>query len=165
VAGLGGSIEIFSGQSQTQDLAPFNSNNQQIRTRFWDGHDQMLRDDLSVLKGNHLFQLGGQYQRNWDWHQRNDSGGSINAQPVYGVGNGTVGSGLKFDIYPCGGVGHSGVTTTINNCSSLSAAVLGIVSVSSQAYTRAGASLSLLPQNTPAFDASRRWLVLQQLAL
>jgi len=149
VAGLGGAIEIMSGQSQTQDLGPFNSNNQQIRTRFWDGHDQMLRDDLSILHGNHLFQLGGTYTHNFDWHQRNDSGGAINAQPVYGVGDGTIGSLLSSDIYPC-----TVATTTINNCGSLSAAVLGIVSVSSQAYTRAGSNLNLLPPLTPAFDKS-----------
>jgi Carboxypeptidase regulatory-like domain len=149
VPGLGGAIEIMSGQSQTQDLGPFNSNNQNIRTRFWDGHDQMLRDDLSVLKGNHLFQLGGTYQHNWDWHQRNDSGGAINAQPVYGVGDGTNGSLLSSDIYPC-----SVATTTINNCGALTAAALGIVSVSSQAYTRTGSNLALLPPLTPAFDKS-----------
>ena len=149
VQGLGGAIEIMSGQSQTQDLGPFNSNNQQIRTRFWDGHDQMLRDDLSWLKGNHLFQLGGTYTHNFDWHQRNDSGGAINAQPVYGVGDGTNGSLLASDIYPC-----TVATTSINNCGSLTAAVLGIVSVSSQAYTRAGSNLALLPPLTPAFDKS-----------
>jgi hypothetical protein len=150
VAGLGGAIEIMSGQSQTQDLGPFNSNNQQIRTRFWDGHDQMLRDDLSVLKGNHLFQLGGTYQHNWDWHQRNDSGGAINAQPVYGVGDGTTGSLLSSDIFPC----TNTTNTNIHRCGSLTAAALGIVSVSSQAYTRSGANLNLLPINTPAFDKS-----------
>jgi hypothetical protein len=149
VTGLGGAIEVMSGQSQTQDLGPFNSNNQQIRTRFWDGHDQMLRDDLSWLKGNHLFQLGGTYTHNFDWHQRNDSGGAINAQPVYGVGDGTNGSLLSSDIYPC-----TVATTTINNCGSLTAAALGIVSVSSQAYTRAGMNLNLLPPLTPAFDKS-----------
>jgi len=149
VAGLGGAIEIMGGQTQTQDLGPFNSNNQQIRTRFWDGHDQMLRDDLSVLKGNHLFTLGGTYQHNWDWHQRNDSGGAINAQPVYGVGDGTRGSLLSTDVYPC-----LVATTNVNNCGSLTAAALGIVSVSSQAYTRAGSGLNLLPPNTPAFDQS-----------
>jgi hypothetical protein len=154
VAGLGGAIEIMSGQSQTQDLGPFNSNNQNIRTRFWDGHDQMLRDDLSILKGNHLFQLGGTYQHNWDWHQRNDSGGSINAQPVYGVGDGANGSLLSSDIFPCSGVGAGGAPTTINNCGSLTAAVLGMVSVSSQAYTRSGPNLTLNPINTPAFDQS-----------
>jgi hypothetical protein len=154
VPGLGGAIEIMGGQSQTQDLGPFNSDNQHIRTRFWDGHDQMLRDDLSVLKGNHLLQLGGTYQHNWDWHQRNDSGGSINAQPVYGVGDGTNGSLLSSDIYPCSGVGVGGAATTISNCGALTAAALGIVSVSSQAYTRAGSNLALLPPLTPAFDKS-----------
>jgi hypothetical protein len=150
VPGLGGAIEIESGQSATQDLGPYNSNNQQTRTRFWDGHDQMLRDDLSSLHGNHLFQIGGTYQHNWDWHQRNDSGGAINAQPVYGVGDGTNGSLLSSDIFPC----QNTATTNINNCGSLTAAALGIVSVSSQAYTRAGSSLSLLPPLTPAFDKS-----------
>ena len=40
IAGLGGALELDSGQSNTQDLGPFNVNNQQIRRRFWDGHDQ-----------------------------------------------------------------------------------------------------------------------------
>ena len=46
----------------------------------------MFRDDISMLKGNHLFQFGGTYQHNWDYHQRNDSGGTINAFPVYSLG-------------------------------------------------------------------------------
>ena len=54
----------------------------------------MFRDDLSMLKGNHLFQLGGTYQHNWDYHQRNDSGGTINAYPVYSLGDGSHGSVL-----------------------------------------------------------------------
>jgi len=53
----GGALELDSGQSATQDLGPFNVNNQQIRRRFWDGHDQMLRDDISTLKGNHCSSL------------------------------------------------------------------------------------------------------------
>ena len=46
--GLGGALEIVSGQTpgQLRISAPTTSNNQQTRTRFWDGHDQMLRDDL-----------------------------------------------------------------------------------------------------------------------
>jgi len=57
IAGLGGALELDGGQTATQDLGPFNVDNQQIRRRFWDGHDQMFRDDLSMLKGNHLFHL------------------------------------------------------------------------------------------------------------
>ena len=69
-------------------------NTQNTRNRFWDGHDQMLRDDISMLKGNHLFTFGGTYEHNWDYHQRTDNGGGINNQIVYELGNGTTGSGL-----------------------------------------------------------------------
>jgi len=153
--GLGGALEIMSGQSQTQDLAPFNSNNQQIRARFWDGHDQMFRDDLSMLKGNHLFQLGGTYQHNWDFHQRNDSGGTINAYPVYSLGDGSHGSLLSnANFQPCGATNSVGDATTIKNCSSVAAAALGVVSIASQLFTRTGASLALNPPLSNAFDKS-----------
>jgi len=148
LAGLGGALEIFSGQSsgQVQDLGPFNVNTQQTRTRFWDGHDQMLRDDLSYLKGNHLFQFGGTYQHNWNQHQRTDNGGGINYAPTYILGNGSSGSLLKSDLPICT------ATTDIPNCGSLTAAALGIVSISQIAYTRSGASLALNPPLTPAED-------------
>jgi hypothetical protein len=159
IAGLGGALEIMSGQSQTQDLGPFNVNNQQIRRRFWDGHDQMVRDDLSQLHGNHLFQFGGSYQHNFDYHQRNDSGGTINAFPVYSLGDGTNGALLPSGSLPAcpdtaGATNSLGATVSINNCDSLAAAVLGVVSVSSQLYTRSGSSLTLNPALTPAFDKS-----------
>ncbi len=161
VSGLGGALEIMSGQTQTQDLAPFNSNNQQIRRRFWDGHDQMIRDDLSQLHGNHLFQFGGTYQHNFDYHQRNDSGGTINAFPVYSLGDGatTIISGISTGatFQPCSGtatIGGAPVSTTIANCSSVASAVLGAVSVASQLFTRSGANLALNPPLSNAFDKS-----------
>src|SRR5271170_3398846 len=45
-ATLGGALEIFSGQTagEQQDLGPYNVNTQNTRNRFWDGHDQMVRD-------------------------------------------------------------------------------------------------------------------------
>ena len=103
VAGLGGALEIVSGQSAVNDLGPYNVNTQQTRTRYWDGHDQMVRDDISNLRGNHLLQFGGTYQHNWNQHQRTDNGGGINYAPVYSLGLGTSGSGLASDVYPCGG--------------------------------------------------------------
>ena len=151
VAGMGAAVEIMSGQSATQDLTPFNTNNQQIRRRFWDGHDQMFRDDLSMLKGNHLFQFGGTYQRNWDYHQRNDSGGTINAFPVYSLGDNTHGALLDSSaFYPCQGNGG----TSIANCSAVSAGVLGLVSIASQVFTRSGSNLTLNPPLSNAFDKS-----------
>jgi len=143
-AGLGGALEVMSGQGLgwNSSLAPYNVNNQQTRDRFWDGHDQMIRDDVSMLKGNHLFQFGGIYQHNFDWHQRTDNGGAINNQPVYDLGQGSA-SGLAADIPLCS-------TANITNCGGVTAAVLGIVSSSEVVYTRGGSSLSLLPIGTPA---------------
>ena len=152
IPGLGGALELDSGQSATQDLAPFNSNNQQIRRRFWDGKDNMFRDDLSMLKGNHLFQFGGTYQRNFNYHQRNDSGGTINAYPVYSLGDGTHGSLLGTSLYPC--TTTPTISTSAETCDSLAATALGVVSIASQMFARTGSNLALLPPLSNAFDKS-----------
>ncbi len=158
VPGMGAAVEIVSGQDfgYSSDLTPINSNNQQVRRRFWDGQDNMIRDDVSMLHGNHLLQFGGYYQHNFDYHQRNDSGGTINAYPVYDLGDGISGSLLNnAGFLPCTGVGTGAVTTTsITNCTSVAAGVLGVVSVAGQMFARSGASLSLLPPLSNAFDKS-----------
>src|SRR5579863_5223717 len=147
---LGGALEIYSGETagETQDLGPYNVNTQNTRNRIWDGHDQMVRDDISMLKGNHLFQFGGTYQHNWDYHTRTDNGGGINYQPVYLLGNGDPGSELGAPFSVC--------TTDPNipRCPSLVAAALGIVSIAQTVYTRSGSNLALNPPLTPAFDQS-----------
>lgn len=152
VSGLGGAVEIMSGQNATQDLTPYNVNNQQIRERFWDGHDQMLRDDLSMLHGNHLFQFGGYYQHNFDFHQRNDNGQGINAYPVYDLGDGTTDLISTTNFQPCGATNSFGTATTIANCGSLAAGVLGATAFAGQLFTRTGASLALNPPLSNAFD-------------
>jgi len=146
---LGGALEPF-GESRDSNLAPYNVNTQQTRTRFWDGLDHYFRDDVTMLKGNHLFTFGGTYQHNFNYHQRTDNGGGINYQPVYQLGttNG-VGTGNSFAGYiPAGFAGSS------KNYGRDYAAVLGIVSISQQAYTRDGANLALNPPLTPASDKS-----------
>jgi len=150
-AGLGGALELESGQSKLQNLGPYNVNTQQTRTRFWDGRDQMFRDDVSMLKGNHLFQFGGTYQHNFNWHQRTDNGGGINYQPVYDLGNGSSGSMLASGFDICSTTGVT-VMTSSKKCNSLVAAALGVVSISQIAYTRSGPTLALNPPLTPAFD-------------
>ena len=143
--GLGGALEPL-GESKLQNLSPYNVNTQQTRTRFWDGHDQMFRDDVSMLKGNHLFQFGGSYQHNFNWHQRTDNGGGINYQPVYQLAT-TSGPGINLGSYcptsPC-----------TRDWGRDYAATLGIVSIAQQAYTRSGTDLALNPPLTPAFDQS-----------
>ncbi len=152
ISGLGGALELDGGQSELQDLGPFNVDNQNIRRRFWDGHDNMFRDDVSMLKGNHLFQFGGTYQRNWDYHQRNDSGGTINAFPVYSLGDSTNGSLLGSSSYPCATTAT--ISTSAKTCDSLVATVLGVTSIASQMFARTGTSLALQPPLSNAFDVS-----------
>jgi hypothetical protein len=146
-SGLGGALEPL-GESKLQNLSPYNVNTQQTRTRFWDGHDQMFRDDVSTLHGNHLFSFGGTYQHNFNWHQRTDNGGGINYQPVYQLST-TSGAGNGVDM--------SGFVPAAGSTSSWGrdyAASLGIVSIAQIAYTRSGANLALNPPLTPAFDQS-----------
>jgi Carboxypeptidase regulatory-like domain len=132
------------GETATGVLAPYNVNNQNIRTRFWDGHDNTVRDNVTVLHGTHLFQFGGTYEHNFNYHERTDNGGGINYTLTYQLGDnagaGTV-SGLPAAL--------SSVTAARDY-----AAVLGIVTDSQIAYTRTGADLALNPPLTPAFDKS-----------
>jgi hypothetical protein len=147
VSGLGGALEPM-GESQVNALTPYNVNTQQIRTRFWDGKDNFFRDDLTYLKGSHLFQFGGQYQHNFDYHQRSDNGGGINFTPTYQLGDGN-GAG-NIDLSSLGGGYPSGSQSSAR----LAAAVYGMVTDSEVAYTRQGANLALNPPLTPAFDKS-----------
>lgn len=143
---LGGALEPF-GESATTALIPYNVNTQSVRTRFWDGHTNFLRDDFTMLKGSHIFTFGGAYQRNWDWHQRSDNGGGINYQPTYQLGDSAGGGLVDFS---------STLPTGVNpkTWGRDSAAILGIVTDSQIAYTRSGPNLSLNPPLTHAFDQS-----------
>ncbi len=155
--GLSGALEPF-GESQTQALIPYNVNTQQTRTRFWDGQDNMIRDDVTWLHGKHLIQFGGMYQHNFNWHERTDNGGGINYQTVYQIGT-TGGAGINMTGYVPDAVGCTGVYANNPNCNSQAtnwgrdyAAMLGIVSISQLAYTRSGKDLALNPPLTPASD-------------
>lgn len=144
--GLGGALEPL-GEQHYNVLAPYNVNAQQTRTRIWDGHDYYLRDDITMLKENHLLTFGGTYQRNWNYHTRTDNGGGINYYPTYQLGDG-AGSG-QVDLSSVTPPGVSATTWGRDY-----AAVTGIVTDSQTAYTRVGANLSLNPPLTAAFDTS-----------
>jgi hypothetical protein len=143
----GAALEPF-GESTTV-LAPYNVNTQGVRTRFWDGQDKYFRDDLTMLKGNHLFTFGGAYQRNYDYHQRSDNGGGINYQAVYQLGQSGTPGGDQVDFSSTKPAGVSSSTWGRD-----SAAILGIVTASQIAYTRFGPTLTLNPPLTHAFDQS-----------
>lgn len=147
--GLGAALEPF-GESRTGVLAPYNVDTQNTRTRFWDGKDHFLTDDVGILKGNHLVHIGGQYQHNFNFHQRTDNGGGINFFPVYLLGE-SSGSGLVDVSAICNQFKVGCSTKTTRDI----AAVLGIVTLSQQAFTRTVPNMALNPPLTPAFAKSK----------
>ena len=151
IPGLGGALEPLGEVSfaNGRSLSPYNVNTQDTRTRFWDGQDNMISDNVNVLKGNHLFQFGGTYQRNFNYHQRTDNGGGINYQSVYQLGTNSRGAGIG-GLTPF--VPTDAPSATVFGREY--AAVLGIVSIAQIAYTREGSNLALNPPLTPAFDQS-----------
>jgi hypothetical protein len=150
ISGLGGALEP-GGETENNVLSPYNVDSQDIRTRVWDGQDNFVRDDVTMLKGNHLLTFGGQYQHNFDYHTRSDNGGGINFTTTYQLGD-AAGSGevnlsnltnaAGASYAPGGGTGAARVASE----------VLGIVTDSQVAYTRTGNSLTLNPPLTAASE-------------
>ncbi|HEV2382862.1 MAG TPA: carboxypeptidase-like regulatory domain-containing protein [Terriglobia bacterium] len=153
LSGSAGAIEI-DGESSNA-LIPVNIDTQDSRNRAWYEHNYDFRDEVTWLKGNHMFQFGGDYLHEW-WHfNRYDNvvGGLTNL--VYEVDNGSVAMTPDFQPRPCG----NGVTTQCldpGNAAELDtwnkyyADILGIVNHSSIVATRTGANLALNPLGTPA---------------
>lgn len=152
VAGLGGALEIAQGTSATAEganaLIPYNVNTQNIRQRFWDGHDNMLRDDLTWASGKHLYQFGGSFQRNWDYHMRTDNGVGINNQIVYQI----TSTNINFGNSPY--IPSTVPASQASTYAALYSEVLGLVGQPQVVYTRSGNALSLQPVGSTATDRS-----------
>jgi hypothetical protein len=144
--GLGGALEI--GGESTNALIPFNVNTQSVRQRFWDGKDQIYKDDVTIIKGNHLVQVGGSYQRNFDYHTRSDNGNGINNAIVYQ----STSSGINFTNSPY--IPSTVPSNQAANYATLYSEVLGLISQPQVAYTRVGNNLALQPIGAFAFDKS-----------
>ena len=143
LAGLGGALEIASPTdtdaetSGTGALIPYNVNTQSVRQRTWDGQDKMIRDDLSWVRGNHLFQFGGFFQRNVDYFSRTDNGTTISNQIVYQIASKSIGfTGFFPTSLPSN-------TTMRTSYSNLATEVLGLVGFTQVLYTREGTDLSI----------------------
>ncbi len=146
--GLGGALEPGGESAATNALLPTNVNSQSTRQRFWDGHDQFYSDNMTQLHGNHLFQFGGSYLRNYDYHERNDNGVGIDSFITYQLTNG---SGIAASGYPVpGNLASSQATTWDQDYSE----ILGIVGQSQVMYARSGKNLTLDPVGTSGFDQS-----------
>lgn len=143
VAGYPAALEI--GGETSNPYGPYNTNNQNVRTRYWNGHDSMYRDDLTWLKGNHLFQQGFMYLRNNDTHKRNDNGGTINTYEQYliGEGNGVSLGSLGIDM-----TGYIPAGVSANKYGNLYSMVLGMVDSTQGLFSRGlGTIATGLPLN------------------
>jgi len=158
IPGVSGALEI--GGETANALIPINVNAQQARQRIWDGHDYYYKDDLSYLHGNHFIQFGGQVNRNFDFHNRDDSGSTVFAHLVYLIGSQTSSNPtINFGTYvptACSSSVTSGCLpsnrlTTYENDAAM---IMGIVSQPQELATRAGANLALQSLGTPLFDQS-----------
>jgi len=146
--GLGGALEL--GGESANALIPYNVNTQNVRQRYWDGQDHTIRDDLTWIRGSHLFQFGGSYERNFDIHQRNDNGQGVMAANVYQIGTTNPGFASLSPNFTPTGLPSTSLSTWTNFYSD----VLGIVVQPQSLYTRKLPDLSLQPLGTPAFDKS-----------
>jgi len=161
LTGLSAALEGGSDStSLTNFLNPVNVNNQATRTRYWDGQDHMVRDDMTRLLGNHVLQWGGIYEHNYNQHSRDDNGGSVNEYPTYVLANTSAasdnailmqgGSGATaFNYYP---TGITQGTSTGNDWAQWYAETLGILSIDQYVASRAGSQLTLQPPLTPVVD-------------
>jgi hypothetical protein len=145
IAGAGGAIEPL-GESSTIVMSPYNVNAQNIRTRIWDGKDNYFTDNLTKLKGDHLIQFGGQFQHNFNYHQRTDNGASINFTPTYQIGGDSTGGNIAYNS--TNGIGS---LATTGNYRRIADTYYGFVTAAQVAntYTNSGGTLSLNPPLTP----------------
>jgi hypothetical protein len=125
-------------------------NTQSVRQRFWDGQDKQLRDDLSLLHGNHLFSFGGSYGRNFDYHSRTDNGAGVNNQISYlSLNNGFNWTSPSVQYIPT-----IVPTSSYSTYETEYSEVLGMISSTQVMYTRAGQQLAPQALGTPATDKS-----------
>ncbi|HWC96880.1 MAG TPA: carboxypeptidase-like regulatory domain-containing protein [Candidatus Sulfopaludibacter sp.] len=144
--GLTGAVEI--GGESSSALIPYNINTQSVRQRFWDGQDKLLRDDFTMIHGNHLFGMGGAYQRNFDYHLRTDNGNGINNALVYQVNS----SGIN--ISTAGYIPSTVASSSASSWNTFYSEALGLVNQPQAAFTRTGNNLALQPLGSSAYDKS-----------
>ena len=139
IPGLGVAVEPYADSSSS--LIPYPVDRGDALSRFWDGQDNVLKDDLTLNHGNHLLQFGGQYMRNFDIHQRNDNGINILSWPVDQINSGP---GI---VMPTSYVPAAVPTNQLSNYSQLYATVTGMVSQSQVMYARSNGVLQPVPSS------------------
>ena len=113
-------------------LIPYQTN---VTHRYWNGQDKYFRDDLSYIRGNHLFQFGGVYGRLFLQHLKFDNGLGMQTEPAYLIGSG---EGIAT---PTAYIPSTVPSNQNSNWSSLYSQVLGFVNESHVFYPRKGGVL------------------------
>lgn len=148
--GLGGALNLGGESTSTlPGLIPYTVNSQAIRQRFWDGQDTQLRDDLTLLKGNHLFGFGGAYQRNFDYHSRSDNGAGVNNSITYESYN----AGFNWTSPTTQFIPTTVPSSQYSSYENLYSEVTGILAATQLMYTRKGQNLALQPIGSNATDS------------
>ena len=170
LSGADGAIEPMGENAATTQLNPYNVNSQSIRVRTWDGKDNFFSDNLTKLKGNHLIQVGGQFQHNFDFFSRSDNGSSINFTPTIQLGDTGGGGNITY-------TGLSAVGAGTSNYARILDTYFGLVTDTQVAdtYTNTSSGLTLNPPVTlvsghasiPYYNiyGSDTWHILQTLNL
>ena len=147
--GLGGALNLGGeGTSTLPGLIPYTVNSQAIRQRFWDGQDKQVRDDLTMLKGNHLFGFGGSYARNFDYHSRSDNGAGVNNSITYESYN----AGFNWLAPSVQYIPATVPSAQYSSYETLYSEVTGMLAATQLMYTRKGQQLNLQPVGSNATD-------------
>jgi hypothetical protein len=125
--GLGAAVEF--------GLLPYETARGNSLSRYWNGQDKVFKDDVSIMHGNHLFQVGGAYTRWFLQHQRNDNGLNMITTPTYVIG---TGEGIRT---PTTYIPSTVPANQYANWNTLYSQVLGLVPETHVFYPRKGGVL------------------------
>ena len=156
VAGLGGAMQLVN-ESVSGGVVPTNVDTQQARQRNWNGKDWNLIDNVTWLRGSHLFQFGGHYGWQRLIHTRDDIVTYALTDPVYyslwNSAHSAVSIPLPYQLDSAGNYVLDSEGNKVSDAVSGSAfrsayaAMMGIVEEANQVRVR-NASLALQPAGT-----------------
>ncbi len=132
-SGLPAALQLVN-EGAGNGVVPINIDTQQARQRNWNGKDFNLIDNLSWLKGKHLFQIGGRFGWQRLNHLRNDKVTGGMTDPIY------------YSVYSSGSYNQIGgipapadmATSFRTSWRRTYVAMLGMVSQATQVLTRNG---------------------------
>ena len=100
IPGISGALEI-GGENDLCVDSPSTSTRQDARARLWDGHDYDYKDNVSWLKGTHLFQMGGEFLwEDWRFDRYDNVVGGL-TQLVDNISSTGVNFTPDFQPLPC----------------------------------------------------------------